>query len=118
MAILSSEQAKAMAAKRRTFGRRNPRKTILELQELLLKDMRKPKLSPAIRAKCAIAFDKLEDRLRVLANKPMPGQLRPDLRLEREQNQRRRSKPAVLPLPEVDHSAKESLLASGGGGGV
>lgn len=103
MAHLTTEQARALAAMRRTKGKRNPRKTIIEVQSLLLNDIRNKRTSPAVRAKCAIAFDKLEDRLRVLAGKPMPGQLRPDLRLERQQYQRgSRSKPAVLPMPEVD----------------
>jgi hypothetical protein len=103
MPALSSEQAKAMQAKRIRRGPRNARKEILELQSLLLRDIRKDKLSPAIRAKCVIAFDKLEDRLRILAGKPLPGQLRPDGWNPFVKPRKPKPSPAVLPLPDVDN---------------
>ena len=124
MPALTSERAREIAALRKTKGQRNPRKTIIEVQSLLLKDIRNQKTSPAIRAKCVIAYDKLEDRLRILAGKPLPGQFRPDgsglPHLERKRARAAGKGPSVLPLPSVDpdqiDQSKESLLTGRGGG--
>ena len=92
-----------MNAKRTRKGPRNPRGDIIDVQRILLADIRNPKTMPHIRAQCARAYDVLEERLRILNNKPLPGQLRPDL----QQQKQSKRKPSLLPLPEVP--SKESL---------
>lgn len=101
MPTLLPEVARAMNAKRIRKGPRNARSLIIELQDHLLKDIRNKKTSAAVRAKCVIAYDKLEDRLRVLAGKPLPGHLQPGLK------PKARKGPAALPLPEVAVAAGE-----------
>lgn len=93
-----------MAKRRLRCGARNPRKMILEVQELLLKDIKDTKTCPADRAKSAAVLEKLEDRLRILKGTPLPGQKRPDW-----QPKEKRKRPAsVLPLPTVDPSAAQA----------
>ena len=57
---------------------------------------------------CARAFDVLEERLRILKGKPLPGQLRPDLRLEQKP---KRIPPTFSSLEAIDvtETPKESL---------
>jgi len=58
-----------------------------------------------IRAACARSWDVLEERLRIMDGKPLPGQLRPDL----DQKRQARRKPTLLaslpsdppPAPEL-----------------
>lgn len=108
MPTLLPEQAKAMNAKRITKGPRNPRADIIDMQRILIADIRNPKTMPHIRAQCARAYDVLEERLRILNNKPLPGMLRPDIAQEREAKRASKRKgPSLLPLPEVP--SKESL---------
>ena len=96
MRVLLPSEAKAMNAARIRKGPRNARAMFVEVQQLLLKDIRDPKTTPANRAKCAQALEKLEERLRILNGKPLPGQLRPDL--DQKKSKRR---PAILSMPEV-----------------
>jgi hypothetical protein len=107
MRVLSSAEAKAIAAKRTNFGRRNPRAYFIKAQQLLLKDVENPKTSPAIRSKCVIAMCKAEDMIRILSGKPLPGQLRPDLVPKKQ-----RKGPAVLPMPEVPPLPIDEVKAS------
>ena len=51
----------------------------LEMQERLRADVLDTRVKAADRAACARAWDILEDRKRILRNRPLPGQLRPDL---------------------------------------
>ena len=120
VATLTSDQAKVMAQQRRNPGGRNPRKMIADVQRLLLKDIQNPKTSAATRAKCAVALDRLEERLRILNGKPLPGMLRPD---GDWRTPKKRKAPAVVPLPDVapkhhENTSKESLLPPEGGGEV
>ena len=98
MARITKETARSMASLRRSFGPRNPRKMMIEVQELLLRDIRNNKTCPADRAKCAAVLEKIEDRLRILRGTPLPGQKRPDWPTPKDKR-----KPAtMLPLPSVD----------------
>jgi len=105
MSTLLPETARAMAALRTTKGPRNPRRMIIEVQQLLLKDIRKPNLSAATRAKCAVALERLEERLRILNGTPLPGMLRPD---GDWRTPKKRKVAPIVALPEV--APKESLL--------
>jgi hypothetical protein len=99
---LTSQQARELAAKRIRPGGRSARSELLEMQQLLLKDIRNPKTEPHIRAQCARAYDVLEERLRIISGRSLPPILR-EMPLPKE---RARKAPSVLPLPEVP---KESL---------
>jgi len=117
---LTSEQARALASKRRNPGGRGAYRRILTIQALLMKDIENPKTSAAIRAKCAVALEKLEERLRILKGIPLPGMLRPD---GDWRTPKKRKAPAVVPLPDVapkhhENTSKESLLPPEGGGEV
>lgn len=94
---LTSDQARALAKLRKHPGGRNARAMLAEAQLLLMNDIRRKKISPAIRAKCVIALCKAEDMLRILSGKPLPGQYRPDL----QGKQSKRKVAALLPMPEV-----------------
>ena len=63
--------------RRYSISTRQALKDILELQGLLLKDARNEKTTPADRAKTAQAWERLEERKRVLRGRPNPGSLRP-----------------------------------------
>jgi hypothetical protein len=115
MSLLLPNVAKAMQAKRKQFGPRNPRGEIIEMQRLLLQDIRNCKTRPHIRAQCVRAYDILEERLRILNGKPLPGMLRPD---GDWRTPKKRKAPAVVPLPDVapkvapivpENTSKESL---------
>ena len=98
-----------MNAKRLSKGPRNPRGEIIEMQRILLTDIRNPKTMPHIRAQCARAYDVLEERLRILNNKPLPGMLRPDIAQEREAKRAgKRKGPSLLPMPEVPSASVPS----------
>ena len=97
--MLSHDQAAILASRRLHPGGRNPRSELAEIQALLLADIRNPLTAPSIRAQCARAYEVLEERLRILNGKPLPGQLRPDL----EQKRKLKHKPsALISLPTDD----------------
>lgn len=101
MRKLSSDDAKAMSALRKTHGPRNPRKTIIGIQRLILKDIENPKTSADVRARCVLAYDKLEDRLRILNNKPLPSRAAtPKVKAARG------PAPLSLPIPITESEAK------------
>jgi hypothetical protein len=108
---LSTEQARALALLNPHRARPKPRSQILHMQASLLEAACDRSVPAHIRAACARSWDVLEERLRIMDGKPLPGQLRPDL----EQRKQRR-KPQLLSMPEV--APKESLKPEGGGGGV
>jgi len=113
MARFTPENAAAMAAKRIRKGRKNRVSDIIAIQALLLVDIKKETTLPHIRAQCARAYDVLEERIRILTGKPLPGQLRPDLRLERAQYRKKGKQPATpLPLPELDRTEEPKAEAS------
>lgn len=106
MPTLTSEQAKAMQAKRRSHGRQKPRAQILRMQESLLASATDPKVPPNVRAACARSWDVLEERLRILDNKPLPGHLRPELAQLREAR-RSRTRKALLSISSADLPAQQ-----------
>jgi len=113
---LTSEQARALANKRRNPGGRGAYRRILAIQDLLMKDIQNPKTSAAIRAKCAVALERLEERLRILKGIPLPGMLRPD---GDWRTPKKRKVAPMVTLPDVaPKTSKESLSAPEGGGGV
>ena len=57
-------------------ARKSPYQQVVEIQQLLLNDIRNPSTKPADRASCARAFDLLEERKRVLRMKFKPGDVR------------------------------------------
>lgn len=118
MPVFTRANAAAMGAKggrnRKGKGRKSPRQQIIELQASLHRDATQEGTRPDHRAACARAWDVLEDRLRVLDGKPLPGQLRPDI--EQARKSRRGVGATLLSLP-IEDDEKESLPPQGGGGG-
>jgi uncharacterized membrane-anchored protein len=108
MALLTSESARLIGRLRKSFGPRNPRSQIIEMQQLLLADIRNPATKPTDRAQCVRAYDVLEERLRILANKPLPGQLRPDLRLE--QSKPKRLLPSFRSMEAIELSSEPKAV--------
>jgi hypothetical protein len=105
MARFTSANAAAFAALRKTKGKRSAKQEILDIQRLLLIDIRATTTLPKDRAQCARAFDVLQERLRIMSGIPLPGQKRPDLELERAQGKRAHKRADVLPMPTVDPSS-------------
>jgi hypothetical protein len=103
-----------MRALRKRAGRRSPRSELIEMQQRLLADVRNPTTKPSDRAMCARAYDVLEERLRILANKPLPGQLRPDLRLE--QSKPKRMLPSFSAVDAIDVSEPKGISSASTGG--
>ena len=75
---LSSAQASALARLRRRPGGRSPRSQLVDMQNVLMAEVLNPATKAADKAACARAFEVLEERIRILNGKPLPGQLRPD----------------------------------------
>lgn len=95
-----------MNAKRVTKGPRNARAMFVELQSLLLADCRNPKTAPSVRAQCARAIEVIEERMRILNGKPLPGQLRPDVP-DKYRRTKQGKAPALLALPTEDAPASQ-----------
>lgn len=57
-------------------ARKSPYQQVVEIQQLLLNDIRNPSTNPAARSSCARAFDILEERKRILRMRFRPGDLR------------------------------------------
>lgn len=75
-------------------GRRLALTQLLEMQSVLHADSINLELDPKSRAACACAWDKLEERKRILRNRPLPGSLKPEAKSKA-------SKPSIIrPLPD------------------
>jgi hypothetical protein len=90
--MFTSANAAACAALRTRIGRPKPRSQILRMQAALLADVESKDTPAGYRAQCARAWEVLEERLRIMDGKPLPGQLRPDL----DQKRNARRKPTLL----------------------
>ena len=66
------------------------------MQEKLKKDVLNGKTSVSNRAKAALAWDKLEDRVRILLGRPTPGSLRPSA----PKPERRSTAPVAEEIPD------------------
>ena len=123
-------QSNAAVASRSSarIGRPSSSAQIIRMQATLLADTLNPKTSPADRAKCAQAWERLEERLRIIRGKPLPGMLRPDVP-DKHRLTKRKSPAPMLALPELapedsrssdaqKNPVRESPLPSEGGGGV
>lgn len=104
MRTLTTAQAKAMAALNRgpraKRARPKPQLQAIAMQASLLASATDPEVPPHIRAACARAWEVLEERLRILSNTPLPGQLRPDL--EQRRTSRSRKPKAMLSISPSD----------------
>lgn len=87
---------------------------LIEIQQLLIKDIKDEKTMPHHRAACARAWEVLEERARILMGKPLPGQLRPDL----EQRRRKVGSLSALklspPVPMSDLPTTDDQKTSAG----
>jgi len=68
---------------KRNIGSWRNRKQLLDMQLAMHSLALDEKIAPSVRAQCARAWSDLQERLRVIDNKPLPGQLRPDLQQAR-----------------------------------
>lgn len=80
------------------------------MQALLLQDAENPNTLPHLRAACVRAWDVLEERLRIMSGKPLPGQLRPEL--EQMRKAKRKVPELLRALSQMD-SESNSPKASG-----
>ena len=106
--VITTANARDIVRLRRRSGRQTSKTQLLDMQARLLRDVLDPATKPTDAAMCARAFDVLEERLRILKGKPLPGQLRPDLRLEQKP---KRIPPTFSSLEAIDvtETPKESL---------
>src|SRR4051794_19301911 len=76
------DNASAMAQRpRRPRGPRALRQ-LVAMQDNLYNLALEPSVSATARAKCALAWERLEERKRVLRGKPLPGSLKPLARVK------------------------------------
>lgn len=85
-----------------------PYRVAVEMQRLLADDVRSPDTRPSDRAKCVLAWDKLEDRKRILKGKPLPGSQRP----EKPKDIRQRHVSDGWQEPTVEPDAPEGIFFS------
>jgi hypothetical protein len=71
----------------------------LEIERLLMKDIRKEEISPRDRAVCATAFDRILDRKRILRMKPAPKAVDAD-KYKADRKQRSQSNEPFFTEPE------------------
>jgi hypothetical protein len=115
MHTLTREQALAMRAKRKGNNRPKPRSQVIRMQASLLLSATDPNVQPHIRAQCARAWDVLEERLRIIDGKPLPGQLRPDLVQATASRSKRLGPPArlkVMPSSKPATVPQQSMLVA------
>ena len=89
--FITSANAAALARRRQRNGRLKPRTQILRMQASLLESATDRSVPPHIRAAAARAWDVLEERIRIIDGKPLPGQLRPELQALRALRKERQS---------------------------
>lgn len=98
-------QSANLAKGHRGPRRPKPRSQVLRMQAAMLKAATDPNVQPHIRAQCVRAWDVLQERLRILDGKPLPGNLRPEL----EQRQRKsRSQLIALPVESSQANLAQS----------
>ena len=103
MPSLTSADAAALARRRQRNGRPRPRSQILKMQASLLSGATDAAVPLHIRAAAARAWDVLEERLRIIAGKPLPGNLRPELdQLASLRQSRRNARKAMLSIAPAD----------------
>lgn len=74
-------------------GVRTSIRDLYDMQRVLVAEALNPETKPADKAKCAQAWERLEERKRILLNKPLPGSLKPQ--------SPRRTRPSLLSMPTV-----------------
>jgi hypothetical protein len=97
MPSLTSAQAAALARRRQRNGRPRPRSQIIKMQASMLSGATDASIPLHIRAAAARAWDVLEERLRIIAGKPLPGHLKPE-RVKSSQ----RTRKAMLSIAQSD----------------
>lgn len=96
----------------RFTGRAADRKALVAMQRVLLEKTLDPRTQPHIAAQCARAWKELQECKRIIDGKPLPGQLRPDLAIERAEAAKRKRASVFTPGlldPTEKLSSKESL---------
>ena len=78
MATLSHPTPPANSSVRIRPGKRNSLRQALQLQQRVFEEGTKPGVEPRDLAQLARAWDCLEDRKRILRNRPLPGSLKPE----------------------------------------
>ncbi len=97
MHTLTSDQARVISRTRRRYGRASARTQLLDMQAKLLADVLNPATKPLERAACARAYEVLEERIRIINGKPLPGHLKP----ETPRTLRKRTK-AIIAIASAD----------------
>lgn len=77
---------------------------LLAMQRVLKAHVLNPAIEPRQAAQCACAWERLEERRRILRNRPLPGQLRPELAPKPKRAR-------LLPLPDAVPIVNESEQA-------
>lgn len=92
-------------------GRRRDRTQALKIQAVLTQAILDPKTPASAKASCAAAWSRVQESRRIIDNKPLPGQLRPELAQLRDAR-RLRSKRAVLSIAQSDLPASQPHRSS------
>ncbi len=97
MQSLTNAQARMLANRRKGPRRPKPRTQILRMQASMLAAAVDTAIPPHVRASCAKAWDVLQERLRIMDGKPLPGHLQPHL-----ETKRKRAPKAMLAIAAAD----------------
>lgn len=85
----------------------------LDIEQSLLKAILDPKTIASARASCAVAWTRVQDAKRILRNKPLPGQLRPEL----EQLRKARRSGSLIAVPVQVHQDPPAPASAAGSAG-
>ncbi len=99
LTVMDTAVMPAMPAKAFRHGKPAKRSQILAMQRELLNQVMSPTVDPARKAQCATAYERLEERLRILKGDPLPGSLRP------ESKRKAKQAAAVTPIERVNGGA-------------
>lgn len=88
-------QGNIKTGRRRPGGLRNSKSDVLAMQSILYARIIDPKCSDQDKARLALAWERLEERLRILRGKPLPGVLSPGA-----VNKKVRKSPFIVPIPQ------------------
>ena len=98
----------ACASRSHRDSKRTPLSQIIVMQEQLYAEVTNPKVKGHIKAACARAWEDLEERRRILLNRPLPGSLKPEPRQRKVKSIRAEPSDCVVSEPSVNDNVTTS----------
>jgi hypothetical protein len=112
MTSINSENARELGALgNATQGKRNRHPDLSQattIRQLTYSALQQPDLSPGDLSRLVHAWDKIQERIRILRGKPLPGFLRPEKVGKKKVAPAMRSEPTIASLDDI--SATDSVV--------